>query len=54
MSNRLGGLGVELGDEKLCLLLYADDLTLLATSGEDLQKLLECLQAFVEACIVWM
>jgi hypothetical protein len=46
MSDRLGDLGVELGDEKLRLLLYADDLTLLAASPADLQKLLECLQGF--------
>lgn len=46
MSDRLGDLGVELGGSLLRLLLYADDLTLLATSAEDLQRLLDCLQGF--------
>jgi hypothetical protein len=48
MSDRLGDLGIELGGEKLRLLLYADDLTLLATSAEDLQMLLDCLQGFCD------
>jgi hypothetical protein len=48
MSDRLGDMGVGLGGEKLRLLLYADDLTLLATSTDDLQKLLKCLQGFCD------
>jgi hypothetical protein len=48
MSDRLGDVGVELGGEMLRLLLYADDLTLLATSAADLQKLLDCLQGFCD------
>jgi hypothetical protein len=48
MTERLGDVGVSLGGHLLRLLLYADDLTLLATSAEDLQKLLDCLQGFCE------
>jgi hypothetical protein len=48
LDERLPELGVTLGAEKLRLLLYADDLTLLATSPEDLQALLACLQTFCD------
>ena len=33
-------LGVEIDEEKICLLLYADDIVLLAESSSDLQLLL--------------
>jgi hypothetical protein len=48
LDERLPELGVTLGAEKLRLLLYADDLTLLATSPEDLQALLACPQTFCD------
>jgi hypothetical protein len=48
LSERVGDLGVQLGSDLLRLLLYADDLTLLASSAHDLQKLLECLQEFCD------
>lgn len=41
--------GVELGGELLRVLLYADDLTLVAASPEDLQELLDALQEFCVA-----
>jgi hypothetical protein len=50
MSERLGSLGVELGGSLLRVLLYADDLTLLAPSAEDLQRLLDCLHSFCDEC----
>lgn len=48
VTERLGDKGVELGAEKLRMLLYADDLTLLATSAQELQLLLDCLQSFCD------
>ena len=36
-------LGVEIDEEKICLLLYADDIVLLAESSSDLQLLLNAL-----------
>jgi hypothetical protein len=48
LDKRLPECGVTLGAEKLRLLLYADDLTLLAASPEELQALLDCLQTFCD------
>lgn len=48
LTTRLGDVGVDLGGELLRLLLYADDLTLLASSAADLQRLLQCLQEFCD------
>lgn len=35
--------GVEIGDEKICVLMYADDVILFANNEEELQSLLSCL-----------
>jgi hypothetical protein len=40
------GLGVDFGGQRLAILLYADDVVLLANSPEDLQKLLDAVAAF--------
>lgn len=48
MTERLSDKGVQLGAEKLRMLLYADDLTLLAASAQELQQLLDCLQSFCD------
>ena len=34
-------LGIDIGGEKACILLYADDIVLLANTESDLQKLLD-------------
>ena len=46
---RCPGVGVEMAGMILQVLLYADDLVLMATSPQDLQKLLDCLSAFCHA-----
>ena len=48
LADRVGTLGVSLGGDLLRLLLYADDLTLLAASAKDLQTLLDYLQGFCD------
>jgi len=40
------GLGVDVGGQLVAILLYADDVVLLAKSQEDLQKLLDAVAAF--------
>ena len=40
---KLLNIGIEIEDEKICLLLYADDVILIADTEEDLQSLLNCL-----------
>ena len=37
------GLGVDIGSEKLAILLYADDVVILAESEEDFQRILDVL-----------
>ena len=39
--------GVNIGDEKVCILLYADDIVLIAESADDLQTLLNHLNIMV-------
>jgi hypothetical protein len=46
LAERLPDIGVELGAQLVRVLLYADDLTLLASSAEDLQALLDALHEF--------
>jgi hypothetical protein len=46
LAERLPDIGVELGAQLVRVLLYADDLTFLASSAEDLQALLTALQEF--------
>ena len=46
LAARLPDMGVQLGSELIRLLLYADDVTLLASSAEQLQALLDCLHEF--------
>ena len=48
MHEMLPGVGVHLGQMLLQILLYADDLVLLAESQADLQKMLDALQQFCE------
>jgi hypothetical protein len=40
------GLGVEVGEERLTLLLYADDIVLLAETEQDLQKMVSCIYEY--------
>lgn len=46
LKQRLPDCGVQLGEQLVQLLLYADDLTLVASSPGELQQLLDCLQDF--------
>ena len=46
LKERLPDCGVQLGEQLMQLLLYADDLTLLASSHQNLQSLLDCLHEF--------
>ena len=39
------GCGVQFGGENICVLLYADDIILMADSEEDLQRMLSCAEA---------
>lgn len=40
------GIGITIGDETVCIMLYADDIVLLAESAADLQLLLDSLKAW--------
>jgi Reverse transcriptase (RNA-dependent DNA polymerase) len=44
------GIGVNIGQRRVCQLLYADDVVLIADSEEDLQSLIE---TFNQACLKW-
>ena len=37
--------GIDLGDERVCILLFEDDVVLLAENAQDLQILLDCLSS---------
>ena len=41
-------IGIKIDDEKICILLYADDVILIADTEEDLQTLLKCLHDWSE------
>lgn len=47
---KTSGSGIPLEDKLLCVLLYADDLVLLAENEYDLQKLLDIVKAW---CVKW-
>jgi len=41
-------IGISIGDEKLCILLYADDIALMADNEHDLQLLLNALSTWCD------
>ena len=43
-------IGVSFGDEKVCILMYADDIALVADTVLDLQKKINCLEQY---CAKW-
>ena len=43
LDMKLLNIGIEIEGEKICILLYADDVILIADTEEDLQSLLNCL-----------
>jgi len=49
-QDRAGDCGVPLRPNLVRLLLHADDLTLLASTPQQLQALLDCLRAFCKEC----
>ncbi len=44
------GIGINVGDSKVCILIYADDIVLMAETEEQLQTLLDALHAWCSAC----
>ena len=40
--------GIQIGEENVCRLIYADDLALIALNERDLEKMLVCLQVWCE------
>lgn len=44
--------GVEINNERICLLMYADNVILLANNEEELQSLLDCLAQWCERSVL--
>ena len=41
------GLGIKIGEEKLCMLLYADDIIIMSESSEELKEMLNVVHGFL-------